>query len=169
MGTGALARCTREWPRVTWKDSWCEQCGLGHPPRHLQTGSSPLYWGLEAPQSILRSMLSIYTAPKATGFVLYWAVGCQPTGLETTPKLIHSSSVLGSMLSIYTPPKATGFVLYWAVWCQPTGPETTPKLIHSSSVLCWMLSSYTTPKPLHFFYTRLYVADLHGLKQPQSR
>ena len=38
---------------------------------------------------------------------------------------------------------------YWAVCRRPTGPETTPK-------------------PLHPQHTGLYVADLQGLKPPQS-
>ena len=107
--------------------------------------------------------------PKATTSLRYWAVCCQSTGPEATPKPLHSSSILCCMLSTYTTPKATTSLLYWAVCCQSTGPEATPKLLHSSSILCCMLSTYTTPKPLHPFYTGLYVANLQGLKPPQSR
>ena len=99
--------------------------------------------------------------PKATS-LLYWAVCCQSTGPEATPKPLHSSSILCCMLSTYTTPKPLRSLLYWAVCCQSTGPEATPKPLHSSSILCCMLSTYTTPKPLH-------IANLQGLKPPQSR
>ena len=147
--------------------------------------------------------------PKATTSLLYWAVCCQSTGPEATPKPLHSSSIPCCMLSTYTSPKplhpfdtglyvanlqglkppqsryillytmlyvvnlhhpkATTSLRYWAVCCQSTGPEATPKPLHSSSILCCMLSTYTTPKPLHPFDAGLYVANLQGLKPPQSR
>ena len=163
--------------------------------------------GLKPPQS--RYILLLYYAvvvnlhhPKATTSLLYWAVCCQSTGPEATPKPLHSSCILCCMLSTYTTPKplhpfdtglyvanlqglkppyttpyvvnlhqpkATTSLLYWAVCCQSTGPEATPKPLHSSSIPCCMLSTYTSPKPLHPFYTGLYVANLQGLKPPQSR
>ena len=119
--------------------------------------------------------------------LLYYAVCCRPT----PPQSHYIPSILGCVLPIYRAwshpkaatfffytmlyvvsihhPKATTSLLYWAVCCQSTGPEATPKPLHSSSILCCMLSTYTTPKPLHPFYTGLYVANLQGLKPPQSR
>ena len=47
--------------------------------------------------------------------------------------------------------------------------KTKPKPLHSPSILCCMFSTYTTLKPLYPFYTGLYVANLQGLKPPQSR
>ena len=71
-------------------------------------------------------------------------------------------------------PKATTFLLYWAVCCRPTVPGTTPKpLKAATSHFCTMVHVVNLHHPkattLHPFFTGLYVANLHGLKPPQSR
>ena len=105
--------------------------------------------------------------PKATTSILCLAVCSKPT----EPEANTDTSPFYTMLYVFNlhHSKATTSLLYWAVCCQSTGPEATPKPLHSSSILCCMLSTYTTPKPLHPFYTGLYVANLQGLKPPQSR
>ena len=125
--------------------------------------------------------------PKATTFLLYKAVCCRPTRPETTPKPLKAATSRYKPLQAATSPfctmlyvvnlhhpKATTFLLYWAVCCRPTVPGTTPKpLKAATSHFCTMVHVVNLHHPkattLHPFYTGLYVANLHGLKPPQSR
>ena len=118
--------------------------------------------------SILCSMLSTSTTPKP---LHPFDAGLYVANLQGLKPPQSRYILLYTMLYVVNlhHPKATTSLLYWAVCCQSTGPEATPKPLHSSSILCCMLSTYTTPKPLHPFDAGLYVANLQGLKPPQSR